>query len=132
MDNGTLKWFIKQHIIPGVTLTELKTAPSIANANRNPVQMTMESMQPLVWTLNGKQVSRVDEHNDKVTFVFIDGYLDGSIVSGHIQHRDKMEAMPSRLRKFLHRNKVGTKVFDHFLNATNLIRVFEGRLDWRI
>lgn len=133
MDNGTLKWFIKQHIIPGVSLNELKTKPSIANLNRNLVQMS-DSVEPLVWTLNGKKVASVDESSsERVTFIFIDGYLDGNIMSGHIKkEKNKVELsasspMSSRLKNFLRHNQVGTKVFEHFLNATDLIKVFEGR-----
>lgn len=131
MDNGTLKWFIKQHIIPGVNLNDLKTKSSVANLNRLSVQMI--ETEPLGWTLNGKKVFNVDEKNDKITLIFIDGYLDENIMSGHIRKEkikidteSKTSQMPNRMRNFLLSNQVGTKVFEHFLNVTNLIKVFEG------
>lgn len=145
--------FLLEHLLPGDAKDTFIDGGVCGNMNHNQIVFEKLRKNENQWTMNGMRMLRTVVLNNLLTAVYIDGILGDDLKNSFAkrniqevgnsynapqrlemknatkeeqQHRAREQRPPSALLAFLAGMKSGTKVFQHFLNKSNLTQDLEG------
>lgn len=85
--------FLLEHLIPGKAFDTFNEEDIYGNANKHPIIFkSVKNMNESQWTINGLKILRTTQVNDKLSAIYLDGFLGdrkGAFSKRNIQEHNR-------------------------------------------